>query len=83
MRIGSSRQGHLENSGNLAPEAIMTYSLRLHFGGSNVNKGDLPGAVAYIAVKDAVIVKEFGDATGISHQCMGPKELAYEIQRLN
>lgn len=58
----------------------MTYTLDLHFAGGDVNKGQLPGSVAYITL--ANYSQDESGRIDVSHQCVGPTELDAEIGRL-
>jgi hypothetical protein len=60
---------------------MATYSLKLWFRGGDVDRDQLPGAVAHIAVKHATTT-ESDDEVFVSHLCMGPSELKAEVDRL-
>jgi hypothetical protein len=59
---------------------MSTNWLELDFGGGDVEKGQLPGAVAHIVVKHMKDVD--GEPVYLSHQCVGPNELRWEAGRL-
>lgn len=60
---------------------MSTYNLDLVFHGGDVEKGELPGAIAYVGVKQWIENDENGQVL-ISHQCVGPSEWEAEITRL-
>jgi hypothetical protein len=60
---------------------MSTYNLELVFLGGDVEKGELPGAIAYVGVKQWIEEDENGQVL-ISHQCVGPSEWEAEITRL-
>lgn len=54
--------------------------LGLKFLGGDVEKGQLPGAVAYIVVQRAKMDAD-GDPVHLSNQCFGPNELEWKVTR--
>lgn len=60
---------------------MATYTMGLHFTGGDVEKGQLPGSVAYITLQRYGQDEETGQIL-VSHQCVGPTELEAEVGRL-
>lgn len=59
----------------------MTYSLKLDFRSGDKTKGQLPGTMMQVTLK-AWGRDDEGGPPIVSHQCVGPTEWKFEMQRL-
>lgn len=58
----------------------MAFAFDLDFRGGDIERGQLPGAVAYISLRN--FSRDESGQVHISHDCMGPAELEAEVTRL-
>ena len=61
---------------------MSTYTFQLDFGGGDVRKGEMPGSVAFVALKTWSSSERDDSVIHVSSQCMGPTELEGEVRRL-
>jgi len=59
---------------------MKTFTFNLDFGGEDVERGQLPGAVARVSLKN--FSRDKSDQIHISADCVGPGELEDEVNRL-
>ena len=58
----------------------MAFTFALDFRGGDIERGQLPGAVAHISLRN--FSHDESGQVHISHDCMGPAELEGEVNRL-